>query len=63
MEYGGPSSEYESDCSTDEYGSSITSRPTWDSDNSNGSFLEGFGDEEVMIPGGLWRKIIRERDC
>ena len=48
VEYGGGSSEYESDCSTDEYPSSITSRSTWDSDDSDGLSLEGSGDKEVI---------------
>ena len=66
VEYGSSASGYESDCSTDEYPSSIASRSTGDSDDSDGSSLEGPGDEEVieidaetllMIPGGLWRII------
>ena len=39
VEYGGSSSEYESDCGTDEYPSSITSRSTVDSDDSDGSSI------------------------
>ena len=47
VEYSG-SSEYESDCSTAEYPTSIASRSTGDSDDSNGWSLEGSGDEEVI---------------
>ena len=47
VEYGGSSSEYESDCCTDEYPSFIT-RSTGDSDDSDGSSLEGSGNEEVI---------------
>ena len=60
--------EYESDCSTDEYPSSIASRSTGDSNDSESSSLEGSGDEEVIeidgdgetlliIPVGIWRSI------
>ena len=46
--YGG-SSEYESDCSTDEYPIyPIASTSTWDNKDSYGSSLEGSGDEEVI---------------
>ena len=48
VEYGYSSSEYESDCSTDEFPSSIASRSTGDSSGSDGSSLEGSGDEEVI---------------
>ena len=44
----GGSLEYESDCSTDEYPSSIESRSTGDSDDSDGWSLEGSGDEELI---------------
>ena len=47
VEYGG-SLEYESDYSTDEYPNSIASRSTGDSIDSDGSSLEGSGDEEVI---------------
>ena len=46
IEYGGSSSENESDCSTDEYPSSIASRSTGDIDDSDG--LSGSGDEGVI---------------
>ena len=51
VEYCG-SSEYESDCSTDEYPSSIASGFTGDSDDSDGSSLKGSGDEEVIVIDG-----------
>ena len=40
-----PPREYKSDCSTDEYSSSIASGSTGDSNASDGSCLEGSGDE------------------
>ena len=48
MEYGGSSSDCESDCSTDEYPSSIASGSTGDSDDFDSSSVEGSGEEEVV---------------
>ena len=47
VECGSLSSEYESDCSTGEYPSSITSRSTGDRDDSDGS-SQGSDDEELI---------------
>ena len=47
-----PPSEYKSDCSTDEYPISVTSRSTGDSGDSDCSSLEGSGDEEVIEKDG-----------
>ena len=52
VEYGGSSSDCESDCSTDEYPSSIASGSTGDSDDFDGSSVEGSDDEEVIETDG-----------
>ena len=52
VEYGGSSSDCESDCSTDKYPSSITSGSTEDSDDLDGSSVEGSDDEEVIETDG-----------
>ena len=48
VEYGGSSSDCENDCSTDEYSSSIASGSTGDSNDFDGSSVEGSDDEEVI---------------
>ena len=70
VEYGGSSSDCENDCSIDEFPSSIASGSTGDSDDSDGSSVEGSDDEEVIETDGddgnfvndTWR-FIRQTNC
>ena len=63
MECGGSSSDCESDCSTDEFPSSIASGSTGDSDDFDASSVECSDDEEVIeidgddgnFPNDTWR--------